>query len=121
MTELPRYPFTDDGLRDCLTELGTTTSAVVRNLVAMGVRGERGIDCESVCVLACYVHLALPAAGRVLVYLDDDDSEVYVVAERHLDGRKVGQIEAAVTGPLPTLVRLFDRGDFPELEVSDAA
>jgi hypothetical protein len=116
---LIRYQLTDEGLKAALTALGTDLYAVVRNLSAMDVRGRRGVECE--CALAAYLALVVEHASRVHVYLDDDDTEVFVIAQRRVDGEVVDQATASVAGSLPVFVRLFDRGRYPELEVSDAA
>jgi hypothetical protein len=112
--ELIRYTFTDGGLQDALVALGTTETAVATNLLALGARGRRGVECG--CPLAVYLGRVVTGASMALVYLDDDDTEVHVIVRA--DGETVS---AVVGGPLPTFVRLFDRGDFPELEVSDAS
>jgi hypothetical protein len=111
-----RYPFTDEGLRDALMALGTTQAAVTTNLLAMGARGFRGVECG--CPLAVYAADALTGATLAYVYLDDDDSEVHVIAHRRKGSELVGMVSATAGGPLPTFVRLFDRGRFPELELS---
>jgi hypothetical protein len=120
VTELLRYPDTDEGLKAALTALGTTLDAVVRNLSAMGVQGRRGVECE--CALAAYLQLVVPDAPRVHVYLDDNDTEVHVVTGTVRRALGVGVTASAVVGgPLPTFVRRFDGGAYPDLEVSDAA
>jgi hypothetical protein len=117
--DLIRYPFTDQGLRDCLVALGTTETAVATILSAMGVRGRRGVECG--CPLAVYVATVLDVATNAYVYLDDNDTEVHVLAQCRTDGVTVGQVSATAGGPLPIFVRRFDLGRFPELEVPDAA
>jgi hypothetical protein len=118
---LIRYPFTTAGLRDAMLALGTSLDAIRRNLEAADVRGRRGPHNECDCALAIYLRQVVTGLGTVHIYLDDHDSEVYAVAVRVLDGRPCGRAEALVGGSLPIFVRLFDRGDYPELEVSDAA
>ncbi len=117
MAEL-RYPFNDEGLSDALVALGTTLGAVVCNLTVLGVRGRRGVECG--CPLAVYVAGVLDGATDAYVYLDDNDTEVHVIAQIRVGGEHVDQVAATHGGSLPTFVRLFDRGRFPEMEVPDA-
>lgn len=118
MTE-QTYPFTEEGISDALTALGTTPNAVATNLSAMGFRGCK--DQESNCPVAHYLLASVPDMASVSVFNAALGDRLDESATGHVEGYDMDlgrpplivDLPAAVVG----FVFAFDKGGFPDLDM----
>lgn len=117
MAELT-YPFTEEGIEQALTALGTTPNAVATNLSAMGFRGCR--DQESNCPVAHYLLASVPGMASVGVFAErvvSGTDRVERFDSGHAECFDIGLINEVVELPnaVAQFVLAFDLGDYPDL------
>lgn len=111
--ELIRYPFTEQGLYEALTALGTTPQAVATNLGAMGFSGE--LNEPRSCPVANYLRTSLEGAQDACVGKDDHDG-LYAEVEREASDCADSTVDMPVIPPpVAQFVVQFDDKRFPDL------
>lgn len=110
MTELLRYPFTEQGLSEALEALGTTPQAVATNLSAMGFTGK--VNEPLCCPVANYPRASVTSADSACV-AKDESMTLYAEVESpaHL-GELVG---GRLPQPVDAFIAQFDARLFPDL------
>lgn len=113
MADLIRYPYTDEGLSDCMTALGSTADAVATVLRGWNFTGWRG-SC-STCPVASYINASvdLPPGAAVHVYQDlGSETQPHVTAGRPGHPNDVSAIGPRAVGDF---INAFDAGCYPDL------
>jgi hypothetical protein len=113
MDEIPTLKERVDGL---LAKLGETPGEVVDNLRSMGIKGTRG-DGES-CLIANYLRREIgPEADEKHLSVGNMYTVTGMPEAANPEARTLRRL---TSNPLPvaTVIRAFDKGEFPDLEES---
>lgn len=104
-----RYEFSEQGVSDCLSALGTTAGAVATNLSAMGFEGALNEPCR--CPVANYLRTVI--VGAVAAGVSKDENYVLYAEVENGDGGSV--MVPAIPRPVADFVLQFDNRLFPDL------
>lgn len=121
MTDLPKFPLTEEGVTAALADLdkGGSEDVAIR-FEELGATGRR--DNASTCPVACYLKTRLPDAEYVVV----EREHVYLVGivRRIIDGfTDSADVRLSVELPdsVSAFVEDFDQGIYPQLIEGGAA